>query len=254
MPSATFTSYIVCTTPRSGSTLLCKLLGATGRTGLPNSHFHTPSLARWFETYKLSRSDYSTDHAALDAIFAAAFERGTGDTGMFGLRLQRGSFDFFIQQAGILYPECQNDVERLQAAFGSTLFIYLTRENKLEQAISLVKAEQTGLWHKAANGEELERSSAPREPFYDPIEISRQIGELTRLDADWQLWFEREGVRPLRVSYDDLSRSPLGTLSRIVEMLGLDASVADNIDPPTAKLSDEISLVWAERFLGAKNI
>ena len=32
-----------------------------------------------------------------------------------------------------------------------------SRENKLAQAVSLIKAEQTGLWHIAPDGTELER-------------------------------------------------------------------------------------------------
>ena len=37
---ADFEAYVICTSPRSGSTLLCKLLVATGVAGLPASHFH----------------------------------------------------------------------------------------------------------------------------------------------------------------------------------------------------------------------
>ena len=128
MPSKRYNSFIICTSPRSGSTLLCKLLAATGVSGNPDSHFHNPSIPGWLAAYQLSKSDYESNYVALSAIFDAAHKRGKGDTEIFGLRLQRGSFDFFIEQAGILNPTCEDDKERIQTAFGSTLFIYLTRQ------------------------------------------------------------------------------------------------------------------------------
>lgn len=243
-----YASYVICTSPRSGSTLLCKLLAATGVSGEPNSHFHNPSLDAWLKTYELREGDYSCERETLRAIFDAARTRGTGDTGMFGLRMQRGSFEFFIQQADVLFPDLDSDVDRFEAAFGRTLFIYLTRPDKVEQAISLVKAHQTGLWHMGADGVEIERSFAPKKPYYDADAISESLAELTGLEEAWLGWFEQEGVEPLRVSYDALSGDPVGTLALVLDALGLDGAIADNVEPPTRKLADDVSLAWAERY------
>ena len=162
-----FKSYVICTSPRSGSTLLCRLLAQTGQSGHPNSHFHTPSMAAWLRSYDLSQTTFPTELAQIKAVFAAAIARGTQDTGIFGLRLQRHSFDFFMQQLGTLHPGLATDKDRISATFGPTLFIHLTRQNKLDQAISLVKANQTGLWHKSADGSDLERTAPHQDPIYD---------------------------------------------------------------------------------------
>lgn len=248
MREARYKSYVICTSPRSGSTLLCKMLAATGISGKPDSHFHTPSIERWLETFKISRADFLSDRDVLNAIFQAARARGEGNTGVFGLRLQRASFDYFIHQVGFLYPGLSSDRDRIQAVFGPTLFIYLTRPDKLDQAISYVRAMQSGLWHKATDGTELERKSAPQEPIYDSDAIARHLTELAALDEAWGPWFESEELQPLHVSYDDLSDNPSGVLSRILDELGLDSSVANDISPPTARLSDETNKVWAQRF------
>lgn len=142
-----YQSYVVCTTPRSGSTLLCNLLAATGKSGNPQSYFHGPSVSDWLLDLDFDPENPSADHNLLGAIFDVVRERGTANTGVFGLRLQRKSFRHLIQQMNILHPGCSSDSELFQAAFGSTLFIHLTRANKLGQAISFVKATQTGLWH-----------------------------------------------------------------------------------------------------------
>lgn len=245
---ARYKSYIICTSPRSGSTLLCKLLAATGKAGKPGSYFHVPSLSNWASDYNLSADHFATERDLLGAIFDGARARGTDTTGMFGLRLQRHSFEFFMQQINILHPGLSSDPQRIQAAFGNTLFIHLSRANKLDQAISLVKANQTGLWHRAPDGTELERLSAPQDPVYDADEIARHLAELTALDEDWRTWFAKEKLAPLAVSYDELSADHTKILGRILEHLGLDQKIAQNISPPVAKLADATSQAWADRF------
>lgn len=217
---ARFQSYIICTSPRSGSTLLCKLLAATGKSGNPGSHFHNPSIADWKRYYGLTAEDFSSERAALMAIFDAARTRGTGNTGIFGLRLQRRSYNFFMQQMDVLHPGLSSDVEHIRAGFGNTLFIHLTRGNKLEQAISLVKATQTGLWHIAPDGTELERTSDPQDPVYDANLIAQNLAELTTLDQEWNDWFTRENLEPLRVTYDTLSANPAEALAGLLDRLG----------------------------------
>jgi LPS sulfotransferase NodH len=54
-----------------------------------------------------------------------------------------------MDQLKLLHSEQNSDVERLNTTFGKAAFIFLSRKNKLEQAISCVKAMQTGLWHTA---------------------------------------------------------------------------------------------------------
>ncbi|MDX8350726.1 Stf0 family sulfotransferase, partial [Cognatiyoonia sp. IB215446] len=148
MPTPPFKSYVICTSPRSGSTMLCKLLAETKVAGNPGSLFHKPSIDAWLDYYDLDTTEFATRRELLDGVFGAATARGKGETEVFGLRLQRGSFAFFMDQVRFLYPDSASDVDRIKAAFGPTLFIYLSREDKLDQAISYIRAEQTGLWHR----------------------------------------------------------------------------------------------------------
>ncbi|WP_406647415.1 Stf0 family sulfotransferase [Aliisedimentitalea scapharcae] len=240
-------SYVICTTPRSGSTLLCTLLKATGIAGNPDSHFHSTSLDGWLQAYGVRTTEPSAQQA-VRTVVNAAIEIGTGDTGVFGLRIQRASFDHFIQQIGGLHPQADCDLDRIQASFGSTRFIHLTRSNKMEQAISLVKATQTGLWHRAADGSELERLSAPKPPVYDPQQIEKTLLELIEMERAWEGWFMQEGLSPMRISYDELSANPADTLAKCLNFLGLASQYGEDILPPTAKLADALSQEWAERF------
>ena len=243
-----YDSYIICTAPRSGSTLLCKLLEATGIAGRPGSHFHDPSIEDWLGYYDLKPDATRSERETLDKVFRAAITYGRGNTGLFGLRLQRHSAGFFLQKLAILHPGHSSDVERLGAAFGRTLFIYLTRTDKVDQAVSYVRASQGGLWHKAPDGTELERLSPHRDPVYDSAEIRAQFEEFVAYDQAWQQWFAAEGIEPLQLTYDSLSSDPLGTLREVLERLGLDPSAAEGVEPGTAKLADAVSRDWVERF------
>ena len=252
MPSAAFASYVICTSPRSGSTLLCGLLAATGIAGRPGSHFHEPSLDRWLDAYGLADRSFASRDDALRTVFDAARERGTGDTGLFGLRMQRGSFGYFIDALAVLQPDQPSDAAWIEAEFGRTLFVHLSRSDKLDQAISRVRAEQTGLWHRNADGTELERLAPPAKPRYDPGTIARHVAALTAMDAAWNAWFASEGIEPLRVIYDELSDDPRAALAHVLDALGLDPQRAVQVTLPTAKLADAISDEWRTRFLNER--
>lgn len=243
-----FRSYVICTSPRSGSTMLCKLLAATKVAGNPGSHFHKPSIDAWLDHYGLTASAGEPRRETLANIVRAATEHGKGDTDVFGLRLQRGSFAFFMKQLEFLYPTPATDVTRINAAFGPTLFIHLTRNDKLDQAISYIRAEQTGLWHRWADGADLERQQARRDDAYDPQAIKSQMDQFAQFDEQWRAWFDQHAIDPLRISYDALAAAPQTVLGDILSALGADRTIARAVPVQTAKLADETNRDWRRRF------
>ena len=248
MSPTNFDSYVICTSPRSGSTLLCTLLRATGVAGNPESYFHNPSLSEWRTEVGLPAESSAPERDALREVFGAVIQEGSLDTGIFGLRLQRHSFDYFTQKLAVLYPEPSTDRQRFEAAFGRTLFLHLTREDKVEQAVSYMKAQQSGLWHQAPDGSELERLSPPQELRYDSKQIQAQIDDMQAMDAAWINWFARENIEPLGVTYKALSADPAGVLQTVLARLGLDPDKASGAEPGVAKLSDQTNHDWVTRF------
>ncbi len=247
-----FASFIICTAPRSGSTMLCKMLAATGVAGNPNSYFYRPNLEDWQKRLGVAgdgvAGGFDTQTARIAALIKAAMTLGRGDTPMFGLRQQQAGFGFLCEMLAVLYPNQATDRARISAAFGPTFYIHLTRENKLEQAISHVIADQTGLWHRNADGSELERLSPPRAPWYDRDGISKYITQLSERDAAWRDWFRSQGIAPFAITYEELALDPRGVLAGLLGEMGLDRAAADAIAPLTAKLSDGVNRAWAERY------
>ncbi|MBY5933463.1 Stf0 sulfotransferase family protein [Tateyamaria omphalii] len=238
MPSPT--AYILCTSPRSGSTLLCALLRDSGVAGHPKSYFHRPSLAEWSKGLDLEPNTPRSD------IVAEATRQGRGNTDIFGLRLQRHSAAFFFDQLRDMHPAAQTDAQAVTAQFGPTRYLHLHRADKLAQAVSLVRANQSGLWHRNADGSELQRTAPPQTPTYDQNAIANELATVTTYDAEWEAWFTREGIAPLRLDYDTLAADPNATLARVLSHLDLPP-----ITPPApavAKLADDINADWIARF------
>ncbi|MEO0388391.1 MAG: Stf0 family sulfotransferase, partial [Pseudomonadota bacterium] len=221
------------------------LLLATGVAGRPGSHFHEPALAHWMQVYGIAPDARPSPRAA---VFAAALARGRDGGAVFGLRLQRRSAEYFFEQLAEVHPGMSGDHARIAAAFGRTAYLYLHREDKVAQAVSRALAEQSGLWHRHADGSELERMAPPKEPVYDAALLRAHVAQHTAWDAAWRAWFATAGVRPFEIRYEDLAAAPHATLAAVLAHLGLPADAARGVAVPTARLWDARNAAWCARF------
>lgn len=240
--------YIVCGTPRTGSTLLCGLLTSTKTAGAPDSFYGRQFISSWAEEWNVPSPDAIGQSAFTVAYLNAAIRAGKGGTQIFGLRLMRENLDELSAILDQIFPNLPSDKARFEKAFGDILYVHLSREDKLAQAVSYVKAQQTGLWHIAPDGTEIERLAPPQEPQYDFERIRQEVTRLEAYDAAWNAWFDEQCIAPLRVDYDRLSAEPAATLIRICDALGVRVPNAEDIRPGVAKLSDETSLDWMRRY------
>jgi len=241
-------SYIICATPRSGSTLLCDLLADTGVVGHPDSFFRRQSIPWWAQHLNVSVAKWGDGYEFDQPYLAAVHKHGAGKTQIFGMRLMWESVDDLSKRLGLLYPGLPSDSARFQAAFGPPVYVHLSREDKIAQAVSRLRAEQTGLWHVAADGTERERLKPGQTPIYDVRGLSEYVAELEKHDAAWASWFVRQKIQPVRLTYEALSADPQATLATVLPALGLDPAIAATVEPRTAKLADRESREWASRF------
>ena len=173
---------------------------------------------------------------------------GKANTEIFGLRVMFDTLCELSDRLDALYPGLEHTQRRLEGAFGNPLYIYLSREDKVAQAVSLQKATQTGLWHVAPDGSELERLAPHRDPAYDREAIGHLVKELEVQDNAWREWFDAHGIEPLRLTYEELSHDPLAGLRTVLAKLGADTSLASRVIPKTAKLADVQSENWKAQF------
>lgn len=226
---------------------MCRLLAATGIAGDPESLFYRPSVEDWMTRMNVHPGDV-TERERLESIVQAAIQKGRGQTPTFGLRQQQPSFAFLCQKLAVLHPEAATDLDRIERTFGPTQFIHLTRHDKVDQAVSYLKAVQSGLWHVAVDGSEWERTSAPQDPVYDAGAIRDWVGTFESYDRSWNEWFNREGIDPIRISYDELSAAPVAVLRFALASLGLDPRTATSVEPEVRKMADATNRDWVARF------
>ena len=168
---------------------------------------------------------------------------------MFGMRLMRESVNGLVDRLGEFYPLCKTDHEKLTEAFGSIRYLYLSRKNKLAQAISLLKAEQSGLWHINGDGSERERLKPVSTPKYDARAIETKMGDLELQDTAWRSWFDLQGIIPFLIHYETLAESPKTVLGKVLSSLGESPEYASEVEPQTRKLADRLNSEWADRYL-----
>ena len=239
-------SYILCSTPRSGSTLLCGLLQQAG-CGRPDSYFRRQSLADFARDWGMACHD--TDSIAFSTEYLqAVLAHSKGAGRIFGLRIMAETLPELSDRLRKVFPGVASARERIETAFGSCVYVHLFREDKVAQAVSLWKAKTTGLWHLASDGSELERTAPNGEPIYDRQAIGALVREATCQDDAWRTWFIQHTVEPVRLSYESLSRDPQGSLRMVLAALGLDPAAAKTAVPPTARLANGESEQWIARY------
>lgn len=241
-------AYILCGTPRTGSTFLCALLKSTGVAGIAESYFREPDEPTWAVQWSITRSE---DGTFSDADYVrAAFNAGRTENGVFAVRIMWGSMESLIDKLRAIYPhEGSKPLDLLELAFGSTRFVHLRRENVLAQAISWFRAEQTDIWHQSAAAASLPKTPLPR---FDYDELRRYSVLIERHNKAWDLWFAKAGIQPYVLKYEDLDSDPVGTTCALLKFLGLQAPTGVAITAPNVRLADEVTIEWMERYRAMK--
>lgn len=243
-----FSAYVICGTPRSGSTLLCEMLAASGVAGRPHSFYRQQSITHWADRWGVDYAD-GVDTKDFDHRYLSAMRReGTAGTGIFGVRVMWVS----VAEASTRLERVQGGTadiaERFEHAFGPVLYIHLTRNNKVAQAVSLLRAERSGLWHLSADGSVLEGANKPEAVAYDADRLAAIVAERESDDAAWEQFFAERRIEPLRLVYETMTLDPQNALAAILTALGRDPSIASTVPVKTAKMGDATSREWVERF------
>jgi trehalose 2-sulfotransferase len=259
-------SYIVCSTPRSGSTLLCDLLYSTGVAGRPEEYFEAragtgvpPHPGDYLEGLQSRGTGISEDrtppaappYSDLRGIsyrdhLERTFRLGTTDNGVFGTKLMWSQIDDLRTltsqldgYSGLALPEL------LDRLFGAPRYVWMRRRDKLRQAISLWRAIQTREWSSA---DATPDSSAPG-PIYDFEAIDHLVRSLQADDDSWAQHFAAAGSAPLTIYYeDDLERDQTATIERVLDHLGVARPAGWQPAPRLERQADGTNDEWQAAY------
>jgi LPS sulfotransferase NodH len=235
--------YLICATPRTGSSLLCRLLDSTGVAGHPESWFRRQDkrgfAVRWGIT---DPPDGAFGHAD---YFRAAAAAGSTANGVFAARIMWGTMDEVTGHLAPLYPAHRGSrAALLSAAFGRARFVYLRRGDMVAQAVSLLRAEQTDVWFETAG----ERQEPTGQPGFDLTQVRERVRLIEDHNTAWEQWFAAEGIHPYPVLYEELDADPVRTASGVLDFLKLDLPAGREITVRHRRLADELNAQWAETY------
>lgn len=227
------TGYILCSTPRTGSTLLCSLLSSTDVLGHPESYFREPDEDAWARRFALPtvRQCVRDYQAFVQAVRVAA----TTANGVFAGRIMWGSIQRMT--AGLEKSSGQTDLAMLEDALGQLTFVHLTRDDVVAQAVSWARAEQTGYWQHG--------DTVSRRPEPDLQQMTDLVGTIRAHNASWRAWFASNGIDPHEVSYEQVVAEPRIAVEGIAARLQVDVPADWRPRSTHEKQADETNEQWA---------
>ena len=183
-----------------------------------------------------------------------AIEHGSTPNGVFGAKIMiYGGYIEDVVDVIQRLPEhkgaCVSVAELFARAFPDLRYVWLTRRNKLRQAVSHVRAAQTGVWVRGQQP----GHSPTKGPEFDLKAIDGTLRETIMQEAAWQELMSGAGISPVVVVYEDFVASIRETVRTILEFLGL--SIGSKLDLSgieTQKQSDDLSDEWVERYLALR--
>lgn len=245
-------TLLLCSHPRSGSTLLGEVLYFAGEFGCPLEYFHRgfrPAFAaRW------QAPDLST-------LVTASHRFRTNASGLFSCKLFWRDVEDLLQElapslasaflnthAEQVAPAAYRDLhDFLQTLFPHPTFIHLKRKDRVRMAISALIATQTRQWRAIpGQGSTTPKRVAEFAPTYDYDRIAGLLAYGDYCQAHWTRYFQVNALTPLTATYEQLVGADQQPLTRLLADLGHTG------DLPPARMqrqADERSEQWVARFL-----
>ena len=243
------TTYVIASTPRSGSSLLAAGLVATGVAGRPEEYFTPDHIGSYKEDLKLPMNCSWAEYLTKVMAFAAT------ENGVRGVKIHWRHVVLLARALGFR----GDPGVVLEVLFPAAVFVNIVRADRRAQAISLFRAEASGEWFRSPGpstrarpwGLYLARPALSRAavdltgvaPTYEQI-----VGMERNLDAEqaaWTNYFTTRRIRVLTVRYEELEANYRGEIARVLQFLGADPAHAAGLPkPPLERQSDHINEHW----------
>jgi LPS sulfotransferase NodH len=230
-------TYIIASTMRTGSYLLCEGLEATGRAGHPREIFCPERRGMYAGDWQLP------DGVTFDNFFRTALEKGTTENGVFGTKIHRHHLE-------PLARECKFSGEPgqlLRNFFPGAKYIHLRRRDRRAQAISWYRAKITNEWWRIREVKQPDLTGKVAE-FHAP-EIRRREFELERQQQAWDAFFADASIESMAMDYETLAANYRAEVARTLAFIGEDPQLAEDLPEPRLVVqADATTAEWCKRM------
>ena len=196
--------YLLCSSPRTGSHFLCRILHALG-IGVPHEYFNTNYTALFGERYGVAVGDALRDPIRYWRLLESKRSQG----GWVGAKLQFPHLLSFFASGS------------LNAVLRNARYIYLYRRDLLAQAESWSRSLSTGKW----SFDEVATTTPLPHIGTDAAQLSRLVRALAMQDSQWRVFFAEHGITPYWLAYEDLLEQPQQKIAELCAHLGCELDV-----------------------------
>lgn len=227
-------SVFILASHRSGSSFLCDLLRNTQVCGNPTEYFmHYQGVS--YQNWDLS--DYN-------GYLKRIINETQTPNHVFSVKLMTG-MDGIYGMVKRLFPKWKGDYrDKFPAVcqlFPHLKCIYLTRRNKIAQAVSWYKAGKTDRYHSTRN---IDYSDNIEYNFH---EIQDLVTSLVMEESAHQEFFDVMNITPFTIVYEDFIKDISNSLKNIFKFLHITDSYSIKTSKHT-KMADYLSLKWIQRY------
>ncbi len=202
-------TVIVCTTQRSGSTMVCEDMARMG-IGKPNEYFLSwigKESSDWLAELKVMQERHVVNGVFAFKIMANQIRR------------------IDMKLATVFDPLDDGPFPHFRAAFPGAEWIHIQREDGVDQAISHFLASRSGVYHMV-NGEgdfvpgaSMNKAAIDEKLIDVPYDFKALIDEWHRQQSGRLLWtefFRSTGINPLPIVYENYDVNALRSFGRLI--------------------------------------
>ena len=168
--------------------------------GAPLEYFTTYQLKNFAERWGYFNEHTQGFELSITRYIDKLKRYRTTSNGVFGLKAHYSQFFAFIHH----YATDNTAIEAFTSIIEQAKFIYLYRQDRLRQAISYLKALQTGQWSSE-----------------QPILAAARYN-YTAEEEGWERFFNENKLHPLKITYEHFIQAQPETLLTILAFIGID--------------------------------
>jgi LPS sulfotransferase NodH len=223
---------IICSSGRTGSTLVATLLASTGACSGCLEFFDQPHVMPKDVLPRIGMDSIEQAKADLPAYMALIRKHWGSTSKAFCIKLHWPQYERW-SKLGL-------DLDRY---FPGARYIWCTRSNFVAQSVSQIRAMQTQSFVA-----DMPAVAAPERPGFWKfmVELHNQI----RMNEKWAHYFREHGITPYRVRYEAIDADYRGQGIKLLEWLGIPVGPIRKmrLRPALKRQRDELNWEWEDRF------
>ncbi len=185
--------YVICATPRSGSSMLCNLLASSKVMGNPREVLNVDSILGFCNRHNLTDAE---SRIVIEKYLTSVVEKRSSQNGVFGMKLLFDQLEPFLE------------MQAIKLFLRQFKFIWLVRKDVVAQAVSMYIAQTTKEWTSLNEDENRKKEEKSRRENlgYDEKKIDNCVKRLTRHNLRWLEFFSVNQIEYLQVEYENITR------------------------------------------------